>query len=214
MEAHASAMVIAFGLIGALVAIVMRYNQKHRRGWRSTLAVLFNDFTFEEYATLNLLSLIYAILLGGLSGSGIAFILQAPFSRFPEYLVASMICFLLIPLSRIGIEGYTVIYKTARDASAFLTLSTRRILKNEPSLQEKSAWIKEDRIVEGRFGYEPQVIYKAIVEELTESGIDTKLLSYENTSFADNMVIVVDNSGKKIAVFTQHSDGEWTKELA
>ena len=202
-------------LIGAVITLALRYNQRYRRGWRSTIQVLYNDFTFEEYATLNLLSLIYAILLGFLTGAGFSFLVLSPFSTYnwSSYVLSALGCFLLIPIARVGLEGYSVIYKTAKDASGFFTLSTRRLVKEDPTLQEKSAWLKEIKSVRGRFGYEPSEIYSAILEELSELQIDTSSISYENTSFADNMVIVCNTSGTKVAIYSLHSDGEWTRQI-
>lgn len=143
--------VIVFALLGSLITIAFRYHQKNRRGWKSTVQVLYNDYTFEEYATLNLLSLIYAVVIGGLTGAGIGFAIRSPFADAVSTISASAVCFLIIPIARVFTESYTIIYKTAKDASTFFAISSREILKNDPSLQEKSAWLKEETSVKRRF---------------------------------------------------------------
>ncbi len=127
-------------LIGALITVFARSAEKRRKGWVSTPAILYRDFTFSEYATLNLVSLCYAGAVGFLTGGGIGFAVLAILSADYRwsYVSACIGCFLSIPFARISAEGYAVVFKTARDVSLFARLSSKSLVKNDPLLGERS----------------------------------------------------------------------------
>jgi hypothetical protein len=130
--------VITIGLFGSLIAIIARSIEKRKRGWVSTATILFCDFTFREYATINLVSLIYAGAVGFLTAAGIgfgAFGIISPDYRL-LYINSSLLCFILVPVFRISAEGYAVVFKTARDISLFARLSSQSLIKNDPDLGE------------------------------------------------------------------------------
>ena len=119
---------------------------------------------------------------------------------------------LLIPLLRISVEGYSVIYKTAQNASRFFDASTADLLKRDPSLSRVNPWTENEPRIKADFGYSKNEIFEAIFEELKEIGVDMSLISRRGTSFSKNRVVVTNNLGHQVAVFTRHEDGEWTRD--
>ena len=126
----------ALAVVGAFLSCIARFNQKRNRGWKSTLRILFTDYVLEDYATLTLLSLVYSLGAGGLGGASLGAFIYAIFatSNNTTFFCAGAILLLLVPVLRIGIEGYSVIYKTAQDGSKFFETSANDLLMHNPSL--------------------------------------------------------------------------------
>jgi hypothetical protein len=103
--------------------------------WKATISILAADYTFENYATISVASLVYAISQGGLIGGAIGFAGISAIESNWNYLGFSLALLVLILLIRLSIEGYIALYKTARDASMFFSLSSRRMLRRDSSLQ-------------------------------------------------------------------------------
>ena len=81
------------------------------------------DYRFEDYATINVLSLIYALCQGGAIGASIGFVIQCfglalsyP-SNFSSYipLFFSLTCLLALVIVRLVIESYALIYRAIQD---------------------------------------------------------------------------------------------------
>jgi len=208
-------MIAMFSAVGTLASCIARFNQKYIRRWKSTIRILYSDYVFDEYATITLLSLLYALGVGGLTGAAIgSFIASlASNSGRSDFFLAGIGLLLLVPILRVTIEGYTVIYKTASVASRFFELSSTDLIQRDPTLSQYSPWETSQDRVETNFGYSKEEIFKAIMDELKELGTDTSSITYGNTSFTHNRVIVVNNHGRQVAVFTKHPNGEWSREM-
>ena len=212
IDASTTLFLAVSSIFGAIATVIARYYQKRRTGWRSTLSILYADFIFEEYATLNLLSLLYAILSGLLSGLAVAFAFLGISSgntfQLQNNLILSLSCFLLIILIRLSVEGYTVIYKTARDAGRYFILSSRQLISESKGLldsQEGFINTQEER----SSNYNKRQMFRAIKEELEGLEIDSSSVSYGNTSFEEDMVTVRDKNNEVVIVFAKNADGEW-----
>ena len=207
-------MIFGLAVIGAFLSYIARYNQKYNRGWKSTLRILFTDYVLEDYATLTLLSLVYSLGAGGLGGASLGAFIYAIFARSDNATIffGGALMLLLIPLLRIGVEGYSIIYKTAQDASRFFDTSTTDLLKRDPSLSRGNPWTKNEDRIKADFGYSRKEILEAVLEELKEIGVDISSISRHDTSFSKNRVVVVNNLGRQVAVFTRHENGEWTRD--
>jgi len=208
-------MIAILGFIGAIVSCTARLNQTHERGWKSTLRILYSDYVFDHIATITLLSLVYAIGVGALSGASLGTFLLMIIgkSNKVELFWVGMTLLLAIPLLRISLEGYTVIYRTAQDASRFWVASYNDLIKRDPTLDKSSPWETQEERVVKNFGYSKKEIFEGIIMELKELGIDTRKISYKDSSFTRNQAIVMNNLGHQVAVFTLQSDGEWTREI-
>ena len=71
---------------------------------------------------------------------------------------------------------------------------------------------QNEQRIKADFGYSKNEIFEAIQEELKEIGVDISLISRRDTSFSKNRVVVTNNLGHQVAVFTRHEDGEWTRD--
>jgi hypothetical protein len=210
----AISMIITLAAIGAFLSFIARFNQKYNRGWKSTLRILFTDYVLEDYASLTLLSLVYSLGAGGLGGASIGAFIYSIFASSDNQTIffGGVLMLLLIPLLRISVEGYSVIYKTAQNASRFFDASTADLLKRDPSLSRVNPWTENEQRIKADFGYSKNEIFEAILEELKEIGVDISLISRRDTSFSKNRVVVTNNLGHQVAVFTRHEDGEWTRD--
>lgn len=202
------------GLAGAAAGFISRANQKHAKRWKSSLQVLYNDYTFEEYATITVLSLLYAIGIGALSGASAGALLCAfrQDGNSEYFFILSGLLFLGVPALRISVEGYTVIYKTAQDASNYFKVSGRiptredssansdadgngvRSQKRTPKYQQ-STW-KED--------------FLRCIRVLEEKGIDISEIDEDSSFVGANSITVRTRDGKKIGEFTKDAQGRWS----
>lgn len=118
---------IILGIIGAVIAIIRRFFSRRRRGDRSLFYIIVSDFTFDNYATLSILSFLYAVVQGACFGLATGFTLTAVVSQMngigsaenPAPIIGILISLLTIFVIRLVIEGYTIVYRTAQDAGAF-----------------------------------------------------------------------------------------------
>jgi hypothetical protein len=118
---------IILGSIGAVIAATRRFLSRKRRGDRSLFYIIVSDFTFDNYATLSILSFVYALVQGSCFGLATGFTLTAVVFQMngitsaenPAPIIGILISLLTIFVIRLAIEGYTVVYRTAQDAGAF-----------------------------------------------------------------------------------------------
>jgi hypothetical protein len=118
---------IILGIIGAVIAIIRRFLSRRRRGDRSLFYIIVSDFTFDNYATLSILSFLYAVVQGACFGLATGFTLTAVVSQMngigsaenPAPIIGILISLLTIFVIRLLIEGYTIVYRTAQDAGTF-----------------------------------------------------------------------------------------------
>ena len=89
---------------------------------------MVNDFYFDNYATLSLLSFVYGVGQGALLGAALGFsfdfvILSSMDVLFiqPSFmLLGSLCCLILLIILRVFLESYTVLYRTAQDFGAYI----------------------------------------------------------------------------------------------
>lgn len=90
--------------------------------------IIVNDFNFDHYATLSLLSFSYAIVQGVCFGAAAGFVVTwfvymingVTIFGNPVPLFQAIACLVAILAARLTIEGYTVLYRTAQDAGVYL----------------------------------------------------------------------------------------------
>ena len=118
---------IVLGTIGAAIAIIRRFFSRRKRGDKSLFYIIVSDFTFDYYASLSLLSFLYALIQGACFGLSTGFALTAIVFRSngisleenPTPVIGILVSLLTIFVSRLMIEGYTIIYRTAQDAGKY-----------------------------------------------------------------------------------------------
>ena len=112
-----------FSLIGLVTAWIRRSKSRQEINDKSLRSIIFNDYNLSSYASLSILSLLYAIFQGIFSGASLGFISFALGSLFRGAdVIASnigyfFICLLLIVITRVLIEGTSLIFRVAEDIS-------------------------------------------------------------------------------------------------
>jgi len=112
-----------FSLIGLVIAWRRRSKSRIEIKDKSLRSIIFNDYNFSSYASLSILSLLYAILQGIFSGACLGFISFALGSLFRGGdVIASNVgyclsCLFLIVITRVLIEGTSLIFRVAEDIS-------------------------------------------------------------------------------------------------
>ncbi len=110
------------GIVGLIIALIRRNRSRRSLDGKSTLDIIYNDYNLSSYASISILSLVYAIYQGILFGAGFGFILYAVGTIFYGggigilfNIAYSLLCLLLIVLVRISIEGTALIFRVAGD---------------------------------------------------------------------------------------------------
>ncbi len=112
-----------FSLIGLVTAWRRRSQSRKEINDKSLRSIIFNDYNLSSYASLSILSLLYAIFQGIFSGAGLGFISFALGSllRGADVIVSNigyfLICLFLIVITRVLIEGTSLIFRVAEDIS-------------------------------------------------------------------------------------------------
>ena len=112
-----------FSLIGLVTAWRRRSKSRQEINDKSLRSIIFNDYNLSSYASLSILSLLYAIFQGIFAGAGLGFISFSLGSLFRGFdVIASnigyfLICLLLIVITRVLIEGTSLIFRVAEDIS-------------------------------------------------------------------------------------------------
>jgi hypothetical protein len=201
-------------IVGAAIALVVRANQKYARRWKSSLQILYTDYTLEDYATITILSFLYAVGVGALSGASTGAILYALRADGNEefYFLLSGLFFLGVPVLRISTEGYTVIYKTAQDASRYFRISTRKYAKEDPALKDESETARgySTKRTPNYSNGDPIGDYLECLRILQEEEVDISQANEKKSFIGANTIIIRDGEGAKIAEFTKNSSGNWT----
>jgi len=123
---------VLFCAAGSAISLYRRSIAKKKQGEESTLPILANDYYFQKYSSITMLSFMYAVIQGAaLVGATYTlvrwifggnhfewFCLNMPWCGFPALsLVGILLASILI--SRVILETYALLYKTARDLSAY-----------------------------------------------------------------------------------------------
>jgi len=112
-----------FSFIGLVAAWIRRSKSRKEINDKSLRSIIFNDYNLSSYASLSILSLLYAIFQGIFFGASLGFISFALGSLFRGFDVISsnigyfFVCLLLIVITRILIEGTSLIFRVAEDIS-------------------------------------------------------------------------------------------------
>ncbi len=127
--------VLVLSISGLIYSIYRKVKSRKANKDKSLFYILFSDYTLSSYASLRILSIVYAIIQGILLGASLAFILQVfgsifSFSRIPIlvnllYLAVSLIILLL---TRISIEFISLTFRVAEDLSK---VSNKTISKSD-----------------------------------------------------------------------------------
>ena len=112
-----------FSFIGLVAAWIRRSKSRKEINDKSLRSIIFNDYNLSSYASLSILSLLYAIFQGIFAGAGLGFISFSLGSLFRGFdVIASnigyfLICLFLIVITRVLIEGTSLIFRVAEDIS-------------------------------------------------------------------------------------------------
>ena len=184
------------------ISLLARADIKKRKKWKSTLSILASDYTFENYATISTASLLYAILQGGLFGTSFGFVALSFIEKDWQYAGYSLLCLLMIVNVRLIIEGYIALYKTARDASMYFTLSSRQMLLQNPLLQDSYGEdfnpILNTKPSRGSSS-KSRGLFDLILISLEENNIDATNASFEQSYLGKNSATLFNNDGTILA---------------
>ena len=116
--------VIILAISGLIYSIYRKIKFRKANKDKSLFYIIYSDYTLSSYASLRILSIVYAIAQGILLGASLAFLVQVigsiiSFSSTPLffnilYLVVSL---LILLITRIFIEGISLIFRVAEDLS-------------------------------------------------------------------------------------------------
>jgi hypothetical protein len=200
-------------LIGAIAGLAIRANQKNARNWNSTLQILYSDYTLEDYATITVLSLMYAVGAGALSGAslGALFMATKQDGNREYFLAISGALFLIVPALRLTIEGYSVVYTTALEASRYFKVSRQSLLKEDPTLgPEARDKVKKKNVQESRGGASDWLSdFQSCLDILRKEGCDLSTVSEKSSFIGARTIILRDPSGTKVGEFDRDSAGNW-----
>ena len=116
-------------IFGVIIAFIRRRESRRAIKDKSLLSIISNDYNLSSYASLSLLSLIYAGFQGLFLGAGLGFIFFALGGIFDSamfYVDLSIfvfnfgyffVCVFLTLLTRIIVEGISLIFRVAEDFS-------------------------------------------------------------------------------------------------
>ncbi len=127
--------VLIAAISGLIYSIYRKIKSRKANKDKSLFYILYSDYTLSSYASLRILSIVYAIVQGILLGASLAFLVQffgsiLSFSRVALtfnliYLIVSLIILLL---TRISIEFISLTFRVAEDLSK---VSNKTISKND-----------------------------------------------------------------------------------
>jgi len=114
--------------VGAFVSLIRRGRLRKRKGDRRFVDILVNDFYFQDYATLSIISFVYGVTQGALLGGALGCSLVSLIGAFDGtgliptqyFLFCSLGCLILLFIFRVLLEGYTILYRTAQDFGAYI----------------------------------------------------------------------------------------------
>jgi len=110
-----------FSLIGIFIALSRRNKSRELIKDKSFKDIILNDYNLSYYASLSILSILYAIIQGALVGASFGFIFFAVGNLFTDALWPnigySAISLFLVGLSRVVIEAVSLIFRVAQDYS-------------------------------------------------------------------------------------------------
>ena len=110
-----------FSLIGIFVALSRRNKSRQLIKDKSFKDIILNDYNLSYYASLSILSILYAIIQGALAGASFGFIFFAVGHLFTNALFPNigyyLVCWFLVGFSRVLIEAVSLIFRVAQDYS-------------------------------------------------------------------------------------------------
>ena len=110
-----------FSLIGIFVALSRRNKSRQSINDKSFKDIILNDYNLSYYASLSILSIIYAIIQGALAGASFGFIFFAVGHLFTDAFFPNIVYFfasiLSVPFTRVLIEAVSLIFRVAQDYS-------------------------------------------------------------------------------------------------
>jgi len=125
-------LIFCFSAFAVIFCLYRRTVELRRRGWQGTLSILKNDYSFSEYASLNVLSFLYALVQGLVLSFlclGYGFFVRQVFrmsthsfqdwSWFLPSLYALGGSVLLLVLIRILIESYALFFSAAKGIQSY-----------------------------------------------------------------------------------------------
>ena len=116
--------VIVLSLAGLIYSIYRKIKSRQANKDKSLIYIITSDYTLSSYASLRILSIVYAIGQGILLGAALAFSIQffgsiLSFSRDPLFanFIYTIVCFIVLLIERVFIEGISLIFRVAEDLS-------------------------------------------------------------------------------------------------
>jgi len=202
-----------FGLAGGAIGLIAKATHDYDLGWKSALLALFTDYNLKEHAAITIIGFLYAIGIGLLGGSAAGAILSAfqQDGNSEFYLILSGLLILGVPILRISVEGYTVIYQTAQDARMYFRLSSHRLTNGEPALQDEPRNVssQSSETAPHYQRRDSNAEFWTCIRILRDNGHDISNVDQASSFIGANTIIVRSKNGKKIGEFTMNKMGRW-----
>ena len=116
--------VIVLSIAGLIYSIYRKIKSRQANKDKSLVYIITNDYTLSSYASLRILSIVYAISQGILLGAAFAFSIQVfgsilSFSQEPiiANFIYTIVCLIILLIERVFIEGISLIFRVAEDLS-------------------------------------------------------------------------------------------------
>ena len=121
--------VIVLAISGLIYAIYRKIKSRKSNKDKSLAYIITSDYTLSSYASLRILSIVYAVVQGILLGASFAFLIQVlgsilSFSKDPIImnLIYTLVSLIILLITRVSIEGISLIFRVAEDLSKSMSI--------------------------------------------------------------------------------------------
>ena len=121
--------VVVLAISGLIYSIYRKIKSRKANKDKSLIYIITSDYTLSSYASLRILSIVYALVQGVLLGASFAFSIQLfgsilSFSKEPLILnfIYTLVSLIILLVTRISIEGISLIFRVAEDLSKSISI--------------------------------------------------------------------------------------------
>ena len=121
--------VVVLAISGLIYSIYRKIKSRKANQDKSLIYIITSDYTLSSYASLRILSIVYAIVQGILLGASFAFSIQVfgsilSFSKEPIILnfIYTLVSLIILLITRVSIEGISLIFRVAEDLSKSISI--------------------------------------------------------------------------------------------
>jgi len=127
--------VVVLAISGLIYSIYRKIKSRKANKDKSLIYIIASDYSLSSYASLRILSIIYAIVQGILLGASFAFLIQVfgsilSFSSDPLILnlIYAIVSLVFLLVTRVSIEGISLIFRVAEDLSKSISSEKQKDL--------------------------------------------------------------------------------------